>query len=350
VADQGKTSIEIRRKIPAKNRIFQFLVAFLEKFTYKRGTKDNLPYCPVIYLGLARLFPFGEFQNDDAVESIKKGLPIAYQDEVAALYSSFTNITISSTAPQKMGDIKVRSDFSSDKEGIDSNTISAGEDNLFMLLTALVSLKYYFQSIQSNREIESILLIDELDATLHPSYQFKLLELFRKYALENKIQVIFTTHSLSLIEFALKKKDNVIYLIDNITNVYQMEAPDIYKIKMYLHDETRDDIYISNVIPVFTEDSEARVFLRMLFDYYETNKTGFSNLRRFFHFVDANIGATNLVSIFNDTYLLKLTMKSICILDGDQQGKRDLDKYIITLPGGKFSRKVCHGVFFTIIR
>lgn len=307
---------------------------------YKKGTHDSLPYCPVIYLGLARLFPFGEFQNDDAVEGVNKSLPVIYQQEIANLYNDFTHITISSSAPQKMGDIKVRSDFLSDKSGVDSNTISAGEDNLFIILTALVSLKYYFHSIQSNNEIESILLIDELDATLHPSFQFKLLELFRKYSLDYKIQVIFTTHSLSLLEYALKKKDNVIYLIDNITSVLKMLSPDIYKIRMFLHDVTRDDIYMSNVIPVFTEDDEARVFLNILLDYYESNINGFTNVRRFFHLVDANIGASNLVNIFSDTYLLKSTMQSICILDGDQKNKQDYDKYIITLPGGESPEKL----------
>jgi len=232
-----------------------------------------------------------------------------------------------------MGDIKVRSDFLSDTKGIDSNTISAGEDNLFMLLTALVSLKYYFQSIESKNEVESILLVDELDATLHPSYQYKLLERFRSYANKYKIQVIFTTHSLSLIEFALEKKDNVIYLLDNITSVHQIEAPDIYKIRMYLHDKTRDDIYLSKTIPIFTEDAEARLFLDKLFDYYETTFPCFSKVRRFFHFVDANIGATNLINIFRDSYLLRSTMRSICILDGDQQVQQDLDKYIVVLPG-----------------
>jgi ABC-type cobalamin/Fe3+-siderophores transport system ATPase subunit len=300
---------------------------------YQRGTHDSLPFCPVIYLGLVRLFPFGEFQNEEAVEKIKKSLPNTYQHEIAALYNNFTHVTISSSAPQKMGDIKVRSDFTSETKGVDSNTISAGEDNLFMILTALVSLKYYYQSIQSHNEIESILLVDELDATLHPSFQFKLLELFRKYSCEYKIQIIFTTHSLSMLEYALKKKDNVIYLIDNITSVLKMESPDIYKIRMFLHDETKDDIYTSNAIPVFTEDAEARIFLNILFDYLESSKPDFSSVRRFFHFVDANIGADNLTNIFNDTYLLKSTMKSICILDGDQHCKRDLEKYIITLPG-----------------
>ena len=149
---------------------------------------------------------------------------------------------------------------------------------------------------------------------------------------------MFTTHSLSTVEYALKKGDNVIYLIDNITTVAKMDAPDIYKIKMFLYNVARDDIYLSKTIPVFSEDEEARVFLSILFDYFEERYRDFTNVRRFFHFVEANIGATNLKAIFDDSYLLKATMKCICILDGDQQ--RDLNKYTITLPGGNSPEKV----------
>ena len=95
--------------------------------------------------------------------------------------------------------------------------------------------------------MESILLIDELDATASIS-PIKLLELFNRYSNTYKIQIVFTTHSLSLLEYALNKKYNVIYLIDNISSVIKMETPDIYKIKMYLHSITRDDIYINKVI------------------------------------------------------------------------------------------------------
>lgn len=301
---------------------------------YPKSLHDSLPSCPVIYLGLVRLFPFGEFHNDEAIEGVKKSLPFEYQQEIIEIYKDFTGISISSSTLQKMGDIKVRSDFSSDVSGIDSNTISAGEDNLFILITAIVSLKYYYNCINSTNTVESILLIDEMDATLHPSFQFKLLELFHKYSQDYKIQVIITTHSLSLLEVALKKKFNVTYLIDNHTSVLKMASPDIYKIKMYLHDVTHDDIYISNVIPVFTEDEEARVFLTILLDYYQKQMQGFANVRRFFHLVEANIGANNLISIFSDTYLLKSTMQSICVLDGDQQSQRNPSKYIIALPGG----------------
>jgi hypothetical protein len=308
---------------------------------YQRGTSDSLPCCPVIYLGLSRLLPFGEFQNDDEIEGIKKSLPLAYQQEIADIYRQFTGLTISSTSPQKMGDIKIRSEFSSDHDGIDSNTISAGEDNLFILITALISLKYYFNSIQSSKTVESVLLIDELDATLHPSLQFKILDLFSQYSCDYKIQIFFTTHSLSLIEYALHRNHNVVYLIDNITSVVKLDSPDIYKIRMYLYSKTRDDIYLNKTIPVFTEDEEARIFLEILFDYYtEKNRETFAKVRSFFHFVNANIGATNLLSIFEDTYLLKSTMQSICILDGDQRSKKDYNKYVIALPGAESPEKL----------
>lgn len=184
---------------------------------YRPGTIEKLPFSPVIYLGLARLYPFGEYLNEDAVERLKKNLPLDYQAEIATIYQRLTGINISSVSPQRMGDIKTRADFNSDIAGIDSNTISAGEDNLFIIVSALVSLRYYYESITSNNEVESILLIDEYDATLHPSLQFKLLDIFRSYSAQYKIQIIFTSHSLSTIEYALQKKDTVTYLIDNIS-------------------------------------------------------------------------------------------------------------------------------------
>lgn len=131
---------------------------------------------------MARLYPYGEYSNEDDIKIIKKGLPKKYQEEIAQIYHHLVGINISSIYSQKMGDIKTRADFDSDKTGIDSNTISAGEDNLFIVISAIISLKYYFESIDSRNDVESILLIDEFDATLHPSLQFNLLDIFREYS------------------------------------------------------------------------------------------------------------------------------------------------------------------------
>lgn len=310
------------------------ITRYAVKPKYQVGTHDTLPYCPVVYLGLSRLFPYGEYQDDEHIKNINSKLPNQYKDEIANLYKSFTNYSIIYGNSQKMGDVKVRAEFASEIEGIDSNTISAGEDNLTIILTALVSLKYYYESIESRNDIESVLLIDELDATLHPAFQIKLLQLFKEYAEQYKIQVVFTTHSMSLIESLLDYKCNVIYLLDNITDVAIMDSPDIYKIKMHLHSLTQEDIYIDKVIPIFTEDDEARTILKLLFEYFnEIHHDEFRGVEKFFHIVYTNIGAENLIGIFSDSKLLRITMRSICILDGDKNS--DMNNFIITLPGSK---------------
>lgn len=298
---------------------------------YQRGSGDSLPACPIIYLGLSRLVPYGEFKDDKSVSKIKRDLPEKYQKELSELYKEFTHYSISNVTMQKMGDVKTRAEFASSTEGIDSNTISAGEDNLYIILMAAISLKYYYESIESKNSIESILLIDELDATLHPAFQVKLIRLLREYSKEYKMQVVFTTHSLSTLEEMLSKKDNVLYLLNNLTSVVLMQDPDMYKIRMHLSSLTKDDIYLDKVIPVFSEDAEARVLITMLFEYFESKKPEFKGVRRFFHFVNVNLGADNLTNIFSDLKILRTTMKAICILDGDHN--TDLSKNIISLPG-----------------
>lgn len=300
---------------------------------YAKGSADSLPAAPVIYLGLNRLLPFGEFQDDTKIKKISRNLPDPYKQDIITQYKLLTGINIPSIAHHKMGNVKKRADFTSTVSGIDSNTISAGEDNIYIILTALSSLKYYHDSLGSTiNDTESILLIDELDATLHPSMQIKILELFKTYSEQFKIQIFFTTHSLSLIEETLKK-DNVIYLVDQVTNVQKMDSPNIYKIKMHLEGLTHRNIYENKKIPIFTEDVEARCFLDLILEYFMNNKIsdGFNQVKSFFHLVNCKIGADNLKTIFNDEVLLKSTTQLICILDGDKTS--DLKKNIVKLPG-----------------
>lgn len=307
---------------------------FALKPYYKRGANEKLPQMPVLYLGLSRLYAYGEYPSD--VAQIKKQLPADYFEIIRELYKKFTGITIANEQTQEMGNIKKRTSFSTDFDGIDSNTISSGEDNLLILLTAIVSLRYYYENIDSQHKTESILLVDEIDATLHPAFQNRLLDLMDEYTSKYKIKLICTSHSLSLLEYAFQKKCNVIYLLDNITSVLQMEDADIYKIKMYLHNQSKEDIYISRSIPIFTEDAEARLFLRCIFDSFERKGTGtFSQVRSLFHFVEANISGDALVNIFSDDKLLRSTMRSICIVDGDKKAQHKLENYTIALPGDK---------------
>lgn len=312
---------------------------FSVKPVYKAGEHESLPSAPVIYLGLSRLLPLGEYLDDGAVNTVSAFLPEHDQRVLFENYRKFTFIEAQNSKIQHMGDIKNRIDFSTKKEGVDSNTISAGEDNLFIILLALQTLDYYCNNLKEGESSEAILLIDELDATLHPAFQIKLIQLFKEYCQRNSnLQIIFTTHSMSLLEFMISQKMNVIYLYNNITDVVPMESPDMYKIRMDLQSKTHNDIYTKKTIPVFSEDEEARFFLKELFDYIGAHNQDFDHICKTLHMVQGKIGASNLSSLFKDPALTQSSMSSICILDGDKGSNPQYN--IVALPGEKSPESV----------
>lgn len=296
---------------------------------------ESLPESMVIYLGLTRLIPIGELT--DVYASIRKSLPEDYQNDIIKRYNELTGIPIKNISTHEITGIKKRGEFETELEGIDSNTISAGEDNLFVILNALYSAKYY-SSVTNNKQ--SILLIDEMDAALHPSIQFKLLNLLRDFSREFNIQVVFTTHSLFLINKALKAKDNIIYLMKSANHsVMKMSDPDIFKIEMQLNSETRQDLYKDKKLPIFSEDDEARTMINFIFNILSEKDQNFSSIRHCFHLVQMKSGCDNLKTLFKDEVLTANTLKAICILDGDSK-THDLTHNIIQLPGHNNPEKI----------
>jgi len=304
---------------------------------YENDSEDRIPYKNIIYLGLTRLFPVGECLDSELVNS-KMTLPDEYLYLLKEEYRKLTHLNVENIRTKNFGGFKSGADFESSTDGVDSNTISSGEDNIFLIIKALVSLAYFSDNEKSTSNVNSILLIDEFDATLHPSLQESLYDLIRKYSYKYKIQVVITTHSLSLLEYVCELKDNLIYLINNITYVSEIKNPTIVDIKMHLRSLSRSELYSSKKIPIFTEDDEARLFLNEIFEYYSKRHVSFSVVRNFFHLVPCRVGSENLLTIFGDEYLLETTIKSICILDGDKTNVnskdfRALNRCITKLPG-----------------
>lgn len=300
---------------------------------YTAGSGTSLLAAPIIYLSLTRLFPFGEFSDNEVLNKISKKLPEKYQDKINALYKDFTKFEVSNVKHQKMGSLKHKSDFVTNKEGVDSNTISAGEDSLYIILTALVSLEYFYTIFSK----PSILLLDEIDATLHPAFQIKLFNLLVGYAKTNNIQVFFTTHSLTLIEYALSSKEHVKYLLEVPSGIFEMEDVNMPTINRNLLNQTNDspDIFIPKKIPIFTEDAEAKILLEMLLDFFHReDMDGFGKIRNFFYIVEnISIGSTILRNMFENQTIDNFK-GSICLLDGDQATKKsDIQNSIMCLPG-----------------
>lgn len=315
---------------------------------YMKGTQDKLPILPVIYLGLPRLFPFGEVsdmpKDGQKIKKLKEQLPPQYLDELVALYKELTSIEIVDAQWQDLNGFKKRGDFATTKEGVDSNTISSGEENLFDILRALVSLKYYYESLKvKSGAPESLLLVDEFDATLHPSLQWRLMRKIREFSRQYCIQIIVSTHSLSLIEECLRYKDNVIYLTENHGTVGIMPEPDKYKIEAKLKTLSMSEIYADRKIPVFIEDKEAHKYLEEIFDYYQDNyDIEFANVRHCFEIVDETFGADTLKKIFKNP-VVSGALRGICILDGDKPFPNEhamLANSSAILPGGDSPEKV----------
>ena len=303
-------------KLDYRRHNHKIATRFAIKPPYKKGDSQKLPSIPIIYLGLFRLYSSGEFNNDDRIKKLKKKLPDEYIKILIELYKEFTNMQVNYECQTSMNEIKSRAEFKTNIQGIDSNTISAGEDNLYIILTALVSLRYYYENLkETKKEIESILLVDELDATLHPEFQIKLLELFRIYSKEYKIQITFTTHSITLLEYAIKKKINIFYLLDNIENVVLEKNINRYKLEMFLKNITKKELENGRKISIFTEDSEARFFLEKLMKYFSKYEE-FNKVKDIFYIPEINISCTELVKLFSDKVIESME-SSICILDGD---------------------------------
>jgi putative prophage lp2 protein 4 len=301
---------------------------------YSKGKKEFLPEMPVIYMGLTRLMSSGEIDENDFKKK-KDSLPLVFQQEIAKIYQDLTGqaIDVSTYKIMQFNEMKTRAEFQTDNDGIDSNTISDGQDNLHMILTALISLKYYYK--QENNE--SILLIDEIDATLHPDLQLKLLKILKKYSDECKIQIIFTTHSLDLLEEGLKREYyNVIYIDDDIEKVKVLneERLDIYNIKSRLYEKSMEDIMKDKYIPIYTEDNEARIFLDMILNYFADIFDEFARIRNYFYLADSYIGCDNMEKLFKDKICGRQFKNCIGVLDGDVSlDEKSFANNLMKLPG-----------------
>jgi AAA15 family ATPase/GTPase len=82
-------------------------------------------------------------------------------------------------------------------ESVTIGDLSSGEKNLL----ALIALRYQSQAHNGIRALPKVLLLDEIDAHLHPSFTNIVLQTLKKYFVEQGIYVILATHSPSTVAF-----------------------------------------------------------------------------------------------------------------------------------------------------
>lgn len=277
---------------------------------------------PCIYLSLKRLVPIGEEKNV-AHEPIDLS-----QKEKDWFEKHYKRILL---LRDEMKDAELV--HSSNKNSIgfvteryDSLTNSAGQDNVGKILLSVLSFARLKQAMGVAYK-GGLLLIDEIDATLYPAAQKKLIEFLLKAAGDLDLQVVFTTHSPDTIEvlYDVRYADQckVVYLEtkDGETDIY--ENLPLANVIAHLRAEIVSQYQLK--IRVLAEDDSTRMFMKPLVP---------SGLRGKLEYMKIELGHGDLNNLRKTG--LRDFQTSIIVYDGDVNISRATyaAANAVALPGG----------------
>lgn len=293
-----------------------------------RSTGAGYIQYPTIFLSLKRLVPLAEENQVNTNEQLLTSDEISkFKDLHNRILITNKEITsavgISSTNKQSMGVNTALYDW---------NQNSMGQDNLAKILLALFSFKRLKDKYPSYRG--GILAIDELDATMYPASQVELLKVLRKYASELNLQIVFTTHSISLLkavdELSQEARTHIntsnqirlIYLKRFDDNVFIKSDVDFNGIILDLNVVAVTPKRNRNKITVYTEDKETEMLVKAIL------KTKANCLR----FVDVPLSCSMLVELVTKSIPAFSYPYSIVFLDGDVRTNKSYVKKLSDAP------------------
>lgn len=225
---------------------------------------------PTLYLGLSRLIPIGE-TTDDNLGFINKQKP---DPEVLNYYNQCYNKVMDYESNESFVELKVKDSLKhtlllANKEHKE-NAISSGQDSLSSIITALSSF-YSLKKNNPDNYFGGILLIDEIDITLHPVAQKKLVKLLNTQCRQLNLQIIATTHSLTILKEVLQLKTDSEKSILNaplheVCYISGFKKPILRSEISYEH--LKNDLFSASQsqksypeIKLYTEDAEAKFIL-----------------------------------------------------------------------------------------
>lgn len=172
-----------------------------ESVSHNSG-EGNFPH-PVIYLSLGRLLPLAEIKTCD-ISSGQGKLSAEESNRYVAAYKQIFSVVEETPKSGFMDTKEKKRSVVPLTDSYDGESCSAGQDNIGRLLTALLSFRRLKNRL-GERYRGGLLLIDEIDATLHPASQIQLMRILIKEADDLSLQVVGTTHSLYLAETCLRE-------------------------------------------------------------------------------------------------------------------------------------------------
>ncbi|MEW4922744.1 AAA family ATPase [Algibacter sp. 2305UL17-15] len=308
---------------------------------WKKGSKSKgsgYIQLPVIYLSLKRLFPISEDKG------IKEDNNIVLSEDELNFFKKWHSKILLLT---RESDNIISSNFlsSSHKQtiGVNTNyydwkTNSAGQDNLSKILLSILSFKRLQDKYKDDYK-GGILAIDEIGTTFYPGSQIKLLEVLSRFASKFNIQIIFTTHSLTILKEVAKLKEDA-NRKENIKLMFLIKKDGKIQIKNNVNysfiknhfNKTITGNAVLKKIDTYTEDKEGAIFAKSLLG---TKKTKYLN------FINISLGCGNLIQLSSAKVPSFHFPNSMIILDGDvktekkQYNKVVRLKNILLLPSKK---------------
>ena len=296
------------------------------------NTSRNITH-PSIYLGLERLLPISQRERN-LTESF-----ILSNEEKKFLIDSnnwiFTSLdahqNISSNVPSGGNSVK-STVVTNDRYDVDA--ASSGEDNIGQILMALLSFRRLKKEWPDYKG--GIMFIDEIDASLFPRAQIELFNLLIKEAKLLDLQIIFTTHSPTLITHA-----NEVY------NKCQKNSTTANDVQInYLSDskgpiENHINCTVSEIIAdlnIATNASDSVVKTNCYYEdyeaYYMANTLLKPDQKKLINSMKSvKLGCANYLSLI-ESGIPEFKELSIIVLDGDVKNKKiKKQNNVVLLPG-----------------
>jgi predicted ATPase len=261
---------------------------------------------PTIYLGMTRVIPTGE-TNPECLQTSK----VSMEPEDLRIYQEFSEAVIHSGAVLQDGNVIAQSISGTKKNslypnytGHDATTVSLGQDSLSAIATSLASFSKLRREMGSEYR-GGLLVIDELDAGFHPRAQTKLVDQLKSKARELQIQVIATTHSLTMLQHAHKDifndrrmgvpPDQIVYLKGG-NPIELLDVTDFSAVHADMHMQLLRVTPDKKIVKVYVEDDEASLFLLAILTAarkkFIKDATGYR-----LDVVPVHVGCSNLVGL-----------------------------------------------------
>lgn len=280
---------------------------------------------PVIFLSLKRLYPIADRKyNVSDFEYLKR-----HKQEFIRL----TNELLNRGSSHATGTDGTISSAVAHGENYDHESVSAGEDNAGQIILALMSFRKLKDEYPDYKG--GLLLIDEADAGLFPTAQVNLLKMLDRECRNLNLQVVMTSHSPVLIEYAFeqsqqfRRRYKTVYLSNTYGDVQVMQDWSWAQISADINTKTiatASGASLPNV-NVYFEDKEAADFFAALMSRQPVKK--FTT-----PMPEITLGCSNYLQLIQKG-IPEFSQRSIVCLDADQalQIKGKHFKTVVLLPG-----------------